>query len=299
MRHVIYCADPLNPRRPDSDYEAEVETATRADLSIALIGFEDLLAGDAAGAVRRVRSPESQDLGVYRGWMLSPDHYAQLYDALAERGIRLINDPAAYRHCHWLPESYAVIEKWTPRTVWLERTALSASSIQERLEVFGTSPIVIKDYVKSRKHEWAEACFIPDASECGSAERVIARFRELQGDDLAGGLVFREFVALDPIGTHARSGMPLTREFRLFFLDGDILAAFPYWEGVDYGEIRPPEQPFAEIGRAVRSRFFTMDIAQRTDGAWIVVELGDGQVAGLPDTADPADFYAALATHLS
>jgi hypothetical protein len=37
-----------------------------------------------------------------------------------------------------------------------------------------------------------------------------------------------------------------------------------------------------------------MDVARRRDGEWIIVELGDGQVAGLPDSADPRAFYAAL-----
>ena len=33
------------------------------------------------------------------------------------------------------------------------------------------------------------------------------------------------------------------------------------------------------------SRFFTMDVALRTNGECIIVELGDGQVSGLPDQA--------------
>ena len=33
------------------------------------------------------------------------------------------------------------------------------------------------------------------------------------------GLVCREFVELEPLARHSKSGMPLTKEFRLFFLD--------------------------------------------------------------------------------
>jgi ATP-grasp domain, R2K clade family 3 len=36
-------------------------------------------------------------------------------------------------------------------------------------------------------------------------------------------------------------------------------------------------------------------VAQRTDGVWRVMELGDGQVAGLPDRLDCPAFYAGLA----
>ena len=34
-----------------------------------------------------------------------------------------------------------------------------------------------------------------------------------------------------------------------------------------------------------------MDVAKKKDGDWIIMELGDGQVAGLPDNADRNEFY--------
>jgi hypothetical protein len=46
--------------------------------------------------------------------------------------------------------------------------------------------------------------------------------------------------------------------------------------------------------RRVQSRFFTMDVARRRDGAWMTVELGDGQVAGLPPGVDAVEFYRML-----
>ncbi|QRX97414.1 ATP-grasp domain-containing protein [Streptomyces noursei] len=42
-------------------------------------------------------------------------------------------------------------------------------------------------------------------------------------------------------------------------------------------------------------RFVTTDLALRSDGAWRVVEVGDGQVSGLPAGADPGPLYRALA----
>ena len=93
--------------------------------------------------------------------------------------------------------------------------------------------------------------------------------------------------------------MPLTKEWRIFFLDGTPILTTEYGETGDYGDAAPPPlAPFAELARRVASRFFTMDIARRTDGGWIVVELGDGQVAGLPEHADPLAFYRALQQRL-
>jgi hypothetical protein len=34
-----------------------------------------------------------------------------------------------------------------------------------------------------------------------------------------------------------------------------------------------------------------MDIAKTKDGEWIIIELGDGQVSGLPDKVDRLQFY--------
>jgi hypothetical protein len=162
------------------------------------------------------------------------------------------------------------------------------------LSSFGDRPVVVKDYVKSRKHEWDEACYIPSASDRESVERVVKRFLELQGDEVNEGLVFREYVDFLPLASHSKSGMPLTKEFRLFFLDGRLLYSLEYWEEGDYGGVSPPTGLFDDVAREVQSRFFTMDVAQRLDGGWMIVELGDAQVAGLPDNADVAKFYGAL-----
>ena len=101
---------------------------------------------------------------------------------------------------------------------------------------FGEKPIIVKDYVKSRKHEWNEACYIPSASDRQGVERVVTRFLHVQGEDLNEGLVFREFIDFEPLVSHSKSHMPLTREFRLFVLDGQIIFSTPYWEEGDYGD---------------------------------------------------------------
>jgi len=293
---LIFCSDPLDVRRPDPAYEAEITAAEGLGIEYACVSFEALIyERDPAKAVGRVPLTSPPGLGLYRGWMLSPGRYTQLYEALAERGVRLINDPTAYLHCHYLPESYRRIEPYTPRTVWLRTGAdVSTDTVMELLRPFGAAPVIVKDFVKSRKHEWEEACYIPSAADRVAVERVVRKFLDLQGEDLAEGLVFREFVEFERLGSHSKSGMPLTKEFRLFFLDHQPLCWMQYWEEGDYGSATPPLDRFHEIARSVQSCFFTMDVAKRKDGKWMVVELGDGQVAGLPESADVSAFYAAL-----
>ncbi len=293
---LIFCSDPFHARMPDPAFAADVAAAETVGLEYALVNYEALVNDqDPLRAVQRVPVQPSMDLGVYRGWMLTPAVYQQLYDGLAARGVQLINDPVAYRHCHYLPEWYPLVADLTPRTVWLTtRGDISLDRLMELVRPFGSRPIIVKDFVKSRKHEWADACYIPSAADRAAVEKVVRRFLDLQGDELNEGLVFREFVEFEALTKHSKSGMPLTKEFRLFFLDGALLDAVPYLEEGDYHGMHPPADQFRDVAQTIGSRFFTMDIAQRVDGAWMIVELGDAQVAGLPEHADILGFYRAL-----
>ncbi|MGH2507546.1 MAG: ATP-grasp domain-containing protein [Ktedonobacteraceae bacterium] len=295
---IIFCADYWNPLVPEPTYEAEINAVKKLGLNYSLLNFEALVEQqNAARAVRRVETASIEEVAIYRGWMLKPHVYAQLYQALAEKGLLLINTPAAYKHCHYLPEAYLVLAGHTPRSTWLRTNAeVSMDEVMEMLRPFGNGPIIVKDFVKSRKHEWYEACYIPSATDRQAVERVVQRFLQLQGADLNEGLVFREFVAFEPLTAHSKSGMPLTREFRLFVLDGQIILSTPYWEEGTYGnEVCPSFDLFYEVVQKVQSRFFTLDVAKRIDGSWTIVEPGDGQVAGLPASADVETLYRALA----
>jgi hypothetical protein len=292
--HIIFCVNPLALRAVDDAYTDEAQAAMWSGLEYHLISYEQLVPQhDAAAAVRRVPAAAAPELAIYRGWMLRPSEYQALYDALLVRGLELINSPAAYRACHYLPESYPLIRDATPATVWLPLDACGdLDTIMALLAPFGDRPVIVKDYVKSRKHEWFEACYIPSAADRQAVARVVTRFLELQGDDISEGLVFRAYVAFQPIGAHPQSGMPLTREHRLFFLDGALLADAPYWDAPIDLTAELPIDHFRNVAARVPSRFFTMDVAQRIDGR--IVELGDGQVAGLPQRLDVTTFYAAL-----
>jgi hypothetical protein len=298
---IVFCEDQLERRSVDRAFAAEAEAAKAAGFEHVLVRHEALTREPRpAKATQLVPQLAKEELGLYRGWMLKPEQYDLLYESLLGKGIRLINDPAAYRHAHYLPESYAVIEGRTPQSVWMSlKGEVSYAEVMRLLSPFGSRPVIVKDFVKSQKHYWKEACFIPSASDREAVTRVVKAFIELQEDMLNEGLVFREFVEFEPIGTHPKSGMPLTREFRLFVLDGKPLWLREYWEEGDYIGARPSLEDLGTIMREVRSRFFTMDVAKRKDGGWMIVELGDGQVAGLPERGDPNEFYSALKSTLT
>ncbi|MFT5355096.1 MAG: hypothetical protein ACI9KE_002312 [Polyangiales bacterium] len=304
---VLFPSQLFDPCLVEEDFATQAECARAAGFDTLLLDQEKVDAGDYTKVARSVRrsltragNDTAQILAAYRGWMLTVAQYESLYAALFEEGIELINSPEAYAHCHLLPESFDIIREHTPHSVWIPMTpgALRIDEVVAAAAEFGDAPVIIKDYVKSRKHEWDEACFVPKASDQEQLREVVTTFVERQETSLVGGVVVREFIELERVGTHAQSGMPLTREHRVFVLDGEPIANAPYWDGADYADGVAPLDGFTEVMKSVRSRLFTMDLALGTDGVWRIIELGDGQVAGLLDTISPEILYATLASRL-
>ncbi|MFG0212833.1 ATP-grasp domain-containing protein [Brevibacillus porteri] len=299
---VLFCSQPFQENKVDETYAYEYTCAKQLGLDIHLISLEQLIYHDnPLAAVKQIQPAPEKVMAIYRGWMLKPFLYQKLYDALLAKNIELINTPEKYVHCHYLPESYEVIKDFTPFSVWLHKEEIDASfeSVHRIVNRFGQAPIMIKDFVKSRKHDWNEACFIPDASDKEKVQQVTNRFLELQQDELNEGIVFREFVKLQFLTHHSQCNMPLSQEYRVFFLDGEPMYMANYWEEGQYDDMLPDLQPFLEVAKKIKSCFFTMDIAKLENGSWTILELGDAQVSALPEQADRIEFFTKLKRKLS
>ena len=172
-------SDYLNPREVEPDYTRELSAARDRGFDTALLHQEALDEGQFKRAVSAV--PEADTEALYRGWMLRAGQYRKLYDALAARGVKLITSPEAYAHTHHFPECYAAIEGHTPESIWTDaEAAVTDEWLGKVAETFGDAPIVIKDWVKSQKQKWDEACFVPSASDSAAVRRVVEKFIELQ-----------------------------------------------------------------------------------------------------------------------
>lgn len=281
---IVFCGDPLGPRRADPHFSGEVRAARALGLQVALIDHDALLAGDANAAVAGV--PRGAGAAWYRGWMVPSGRYAELAGALAARGVTLLTPAEDYRRAHELPGWYGTFAALTPPGVWLPAEpgrAPSAAELAAATAPLGGGPAVVKDYVKSRKHEWHEACYVPDLADAARTAAVVARFVELQGDFLAGGVVVRAF-----------ERFPAAGEARVWWVDGVpvLTTAHP-----DSPDLRPDPATgaVAPCVAALGCRFVTTDLALREDGVWRVVEVGDGQVSDLPGDTDPHPLLRALA----
>ena len=296
--NFLFCDNPLNRNVVDDDYSEEFTVANELGHNVFLYNYEALtVKRNPYLATKRIPPSQLPCQLIYRGWILKPTEYASLYETLALKNYLLVNTPEEYQNCHYLPDSLKFIEAYTPKTIWLncENGKIDFDEINSRLSVFDRSPIIVKDFVKSQKHYWNTACFIPDAGDKDKVRLVVETFLDWQGDDLNEGLVFREYVELADLTTHSKSGMPLKQEYRLFFYKQQLVCSCDYWEEGDYQhDDIPPTEIFTDIANGVQSQFFTMDVAKTAIGGWIIIELGDAQVAGLPLTTSRRDFYLKL-----
>ena len=285
---IIFCADPLKSAAVDPSYAGEAGVAREAGFQVVTLDHDYLDRQiDPASALRRTRFDEP-GAAIYRGWMMSVEAYAALHRALAVRSIRLLTSPEEYTACHHTPESYAALQEWMPETVWVLRSEIDDScAIKAALEPFADGPVILKDWVKSQAAGyWKEACFIPDASDTDAVGRSIARFRDLQGESLVGGLVFKKYVPLLPVGFPAH-------ELRCFIIDGRVVGCWPRSaEARAVGT--PPRELLDSVAAHIPSSFASADFARDESGRWWLLEVGDGQVSGLPDPAAARAIFQAF-----
>ena len=118
---MLFCNNPLSPSEADIDYQEEYTAATSCDLFEAVLIDLDALVNenDARKAVRKVPTADSEKTAIYRGWMMRPAHYKELYHALKGKNIKLINTPEQYKNAHHLSEWYQSVEKFTAKSVWI------------------------------------------------------------------------------------------------------------------------------------------------------------------------------------
>ena len=270
--NFLFCSDPLHPNKVEEDYAEEYEAAA-VDHPCGLISFEDILEGRVV-----LHGEKISGLTIYRGWMLKPEQYKRMFELLEQQGIYLINTPEEYEHYHELPGWYHEFEESTAPSVWIKGTNLE--DLLNKVKTLD-GPYIVKDFVKSRKHEWYDACYIGNIRNTDEVQRVINNFVERQGDSLTGGIVLRKFEQLKSQGYHPESGMPISEEYRVFVYGGRVLSIDGYWQNDDF-HLSDQEYSWIEsLAQKVKSNYVTLDLARKKDGRLILMECGDGQVSGL------------------
>jgi hypothetical protein len=221
-------------------------------------------------------------------------YYAELAADLALGGSRLINSVDQHNYIANF-EYYEDIKDHTFQT-WAR-----FPDIPEHLR---DKPFVLKGKTNSRKLQWKTHMY---AENFRSAIHLGG---ELMNDPFIGpqGLVIRQYVPLETFEI-GLNDVPMTNEWRLFFLGTELLAYGYYWAIIDdiaHIERAHPDfllngLPFAkQVAQTIakKTNFFVLDIAKTQDGRWLVVEVNDGQQSGVNEFIDMNKLYSNLAQRL-
>lgn len=285
----ILFARPSHPQDDDDGFESELFAIDQLELEAHVLPFEPLVLDEPWRALEDLPEPAGRRY-VLRSWILTAEEYEALDDAMTERGDFLYSSPEEYRAALHLPEWAPALGAHTPASIWTEgEDAEEAYALA--LEELGPPPWILKDWVKSAKEHWADACFVPEGSTKAEFLATADRLHTLRGARFEGGFVVRRFEALRPT-THRTPERTIPEEHRVIFVEGEAVALAPYHD-LELDPLRPEEVAF--IGERIDAPFFCADIARRIDGGLCVIEINPGEVSSWPPQLDPRDVYGALA----
>ena len=273
---ILFPSDFFNIKKVDSDYEAEYNNAVTAlpECRVALFNYDEFVAD---GVVKIYPKDSYSGKCIYRGWMLTPAQYKSLYDFLLNEGVTLINSPDEYDNCHLFPSAHSMIEPYTPKSLFFEQgVAIDWALINRTFKRF-----MVKDYVKSVKG-MGFPTFFDTPVEAAEMDSRISEFVKLRDNLFTGGIVLKEYVDLKKYGE-------TTNEYRAFFLKGELLSFCRNTNQCETCEVVPFD--FIMKFSTLPSNYYTVDFGELSDGSWIVIETGDGQVSGLSPKQDLSKYY--------
>lgn len=284
MLYIFPCSL-LNPKKCDEYFLPQLTALESLGHETKLVNLE-ALTQPMIGVVTPWRSLAEEKEAIYRGWMLPPEYYAIMEQELKVKGITLKTPAAAYRRGHELPGWYDALRAYTPKTVELVDTTVSR--MVEALQTLDASSVWLRDYSKSLKYN-LEASYIKDATDYKAAVDVVATFIE-DREEISGAILLREFENF--IGAEVRSWW-INGSLRLLTPHPDTPLIMPTDPTLTNCDDWLPSG-FQESLKTLELPFVTADFALRKDGAWRLIEVGDGQVSDIPADYPLDIFYSSL-----
>ncbi len=160
-------------------------------------------------------------------------------------------------------------------------------------------PIVLKGQTNSKRELWLSHMFANNKEE---ARKV---YCNLLDDSLIKqqNIYIRKYEPLKSYCLNVMK-MPICKEFRFFVMNQKILCGGFYWsnfeEECNYPDYK--EVPVDFLNKIINiigdnCNFYALDVAQKENGEWTVIELNDGSMSGL-SCIEPEVFYQAIAKEL-
>ena len=203
--------------------------------------------------------------------------YKELEDELIWNDSKLINTYRQHRYVADLSIWYEDLKEYTPKT-WFRLEDLPDDG-----------PFFLKGETNSKKFFWNTHCFAKNKKEAIEIEGRLFEDSLIHNQKIC----IRQFIPLKTFMIGLR-GLPITNEYRFFCYKKEILSGGYYWAshtdevrslGVDLNPAQVPMDFLNTIANIAGDRvnFWVMDVAQKENGDWILIELNDGQMSGLSE----------------
>lgn len=240
---MIYPFNPLNEREADDPYQEEYAFLRSRGVACSLFNFDTL----DLSQFRPKPAIVSGETVLYRGWMLNPERYQRLASLIEEKGGSLLTTYQAYVRCHHLPNWYEACQAYTAESRFFSYD----DELVSHVSALGWSQYFVKDFVKSNSTQRGSIASSPE--EVKEIADLIHHYR----GGLEGGVAVRRV-----------ESYRVETEQRYFVFHGKV-----------YGPIGDAPSIVHEIATHVDAPFYSVDVVQRDDGVYRLVELGDGQVS--------------------
>lgn len=287
---ILFPSEPFALRIVDSSFKAEYDASKLVGFDSFLFDHDEYVKTSILKTTLPFREGHPEPI-MLRSWMLNEWQYKSFYTALLAQGYQLINGPTQYLNAHHFPNVYKLIEDNTAKAWWTERWAdiedtdkTDWKSVRDYLG----GDVIIKDYVKSEKGNPDLFMLSKDLSNQEFYEKIL-KFIDARGKLFNAGIVLKQVENLKKYDGN-------TNEWRFFLIDGEPLVM--EFNGVQGTNTKMPSLAITleccEIAKKIDSRFITIDIAEKEDESWMILEAGDGQVSGMPTETMAIAFYNKL-----
>ncbi|MBD1911855.1 MULTISPECIES: ATP-grasp domain-containing protein [unclassified Leptolyngbya] len=267
-------SDALPPSASRRDLEAATAIAKLMGIPTYHIPSHDARLGTVDDALAHIPLQTEPTPAVWLGYIPSPEHYAEIYQAAYRRGLYLLNTPDEHLTVQEFDRAYSHLQGLTPESI-----VLTCSEQAQRVPAEWGFPVFVKGAIQSRKSRGWKACVAHDVEE-------LHHLVDLLLADLypwsRGRVIVRRLVPL----RHTRmapDGFPLGREFRVLLYRQQPLSYGYIWEGDDPDKFLSVADEVAMLDCAIAAAqrlstpLVTLDMAQQVDNTWIVIETSDPQ----------------------
>lgn len=203
------------------------------------------------------------------------EDYAARYNSLASVGLQLVNNPDQHNRASRLPYWYPLLQDLTPRSRWYDEPPTVAEVEREF-----TWPVFVKGERQTSKHS-RKLSIANSPTEFAEILEAYQQIPLLKWQRIT----VREFVALRRIEDVDRERLPTSYEFRTFWWRGRLVGIGQYWfQGKHYELSKVERHSCLKVAEEAANRvdvpFLVVDVAQRENGQWIVIECNDAQESG-------------------